>query len=581
MKRYWYALIPCFVGCAPAGPDQSSPVAAGATSQAGSAPAPTAGSAPGGASGGGTSAGGVTGGGGMGTAGTDDPGVGVLPGGVSLDGKPIYYRVVRLTHEQWENAARAALQLPAAPGLSSGFSPDPPDGKYGNNERALYLTSGLWADYQRAAEDLAQRVVGDAAALARLGSAADSGAFIRSLGRAAFRRALRADEEQRYAKLMASGPTLVGSGNAFSDGAFVVIAAMLQSPSFLYRIELTPNGARLSGSELASKLSFLLRESPPDRALIDLAESGGLAQDAALLQVARDLLADEAITAPINHFFGEWFSLDRYNSILKDKTLFPTYAESLNASLLASDRRFFQHVFETGGGLRDILTTRVAYVDAATAPLYGLSAPGAGLSQVMLDEGRPGFFTRVGFLANNATLRDPDPIHRGVDIIRRVLCIPLDPPAGEIPPLPPFVPGQTNRERVAAHTGEGSCGGCHRTLINPLGFAFEAFDALGQARTMDNGKPIDTSGEFAFADGTKSFAGPAELAKLLGDSQQAHGCYAANVAEFALARDLGGLDEELVSLLQAQSLQQSLSIKDALLALVQSKTFTVALGGSR
>jgi Protein of unknown function (DUF1592)/Protein of unknown function (DUF1588)/Protein of unknown function (DUF1595)/Protein of unknown function (DUF1585)/Protein of unknown function (DUF1587) len=576
MKRYWLALIPCFVGCAPAGTDHGNAAAAGATSQAGSAPAPTAGSPPGGASGGGTSASG-----GMGSAGTDDPGVGVLPGGVSLDGKPVYYRIVRLTHEQWENAARVALQLPAAPGLSSGFSPDPPDGKYGNNERALYLTSGLWADYQRAAEELAQRVVGDAAALAQLGSAADSGAFIRNLGRAAFRRALRADEEQRYATLMASGPTLVGSGNAFSDGAFVVISAMLQSPSFLYRIELTPNGARLSGSELASKLSFLLRESPPDRALAELAESGALAQDGALAQVASDLVAGEAITVPINHFFGEWFSLERYTSILKDKTLFPTYAESLNASLLASDRRFFQHVFESGGGLRDILTTRVAYVDAATAPLYGLSAPGAGLSQVTLDEGRPGFFTRVGFLANNATMRDPDPIHRGVDIIRRVLCIPLDPPAGEIPPLPPFVPGQTNRERVAAHTGEGSCAGCHRTLINPLGFAFEAFDALGQARTMDNGKPIDTRGEFAFADGTKGFAGPAELAKLLGDSQQAHGCYAANVAEFALARDLGGLDEELVTSLQAQSLQESLSVKDALLAVVQSKAFTVALGGSR
>lgn len=532
----------------------------------------------------GPSGGGVGSGGsvnGTGGGGVDDPGVGMLPGGVTLNGQPVYYRLVRLTHQQWENAARSALQLAQVPGLSEGFTPDPPNGRFSNNERSLYLTGSLAGDYRRAAEQLAQQVTSDAAALGRLGSAADSAAFIRDLGRAAFRRPLRPDEEQRYATLYASGSSLVASGNAFADGAKLVITAMLQSPNFVYRIELTPNGSRLSGTELASKLSFLLRDAPPDAALRDVAEAGGLDQDATLLEQARKLLADAAATAPVDRFFSQWFGLDRYHSILKDDEKFPSYQESVNASLVAADRRFFQNIFESGQGLRDVLTTRTAFVDALTAPFYGLSAPGTELSQVMLDESRPGFLTRLGFLAYNATLRDPDPIHRGVDISRRLLCVNLEPPGGEIPPLPAFMPGQTNRERVTAHTSQGACGACHNTAINPLGFAFEGFDAMGQSRTMDNGKPIDTSGQYAFTDGAKSFTGASELVALMAESQQAHGCFSANVAEFALARDVAGLDQELVTGLQEQSLGQRLSVKDSLLAVVQSKAFTVALGGAR
>jgi hypothetical protein len=519
--------------------------------------------------------GGGTGGGGV------DPGPGVLPGGVTLEGHPVHYRLVRLTHEQWEKAAQAALLLPEAPGLSGGFSPDPPDAKYGNNERLLYLTNGLGKDYQRAAEALADKVAGDAAALARLGSAADSAGFIRGLGRRAFRRALRPDEEQRYSKLMTQAPDLVASGNAFADGAKLVIRAMLQSPSFLYRIELTPAGQRLSGAELASKLSFLLRDTPPDAALLDSAETGGLAENAALTAAAAKIMSDATAVPTMDRFFSEWFGLDRYNSILKDGERFKTYNESLNNSLLTADRLFFEDIFKNGQGLREILTSRAAYVDSGTAPFYSVAAPGSGFMQVMLDQNRPGFLTRLGFLAYNATLRDPDPIHRGVDIARRILCAKLEPPAGEIPPLPTAMPGQTNRERVTDHTSKGVCGGCHNNLINPLGFAFEAFDAMGQWRTMDNGKPVDTTGTYSFTDGQKSFGGAAELANLLADNLQSHGCYAANVTEFALARDLSGPDVALVTDLQTRSLKQKLSIKDTLLSVVQSKAFTTALGGSQ
>jgi len=360
----------------------------------------------------------------------------------------------------------------------------------------------------------------------------------------------------------------------------IVIEAMLQSPYFLYRVELSPAGTRLSGYELASRLSLLLRNTTPDDALLDAAAGGQLDSEQGLVAVATQMLSNTAATEVLEAFHTELFGLHRYGSILKNTTLFPTYSEALNETLLQADQLFFQHVFENGGGLRAILTSNVAYVNQATAGFYGISAPSAELMQVTLDGSRPGFLTRLGFLAYNATLRDPDPIHRGVDINNRILCNTLEPPAGEIPPLPEFVPGQTNRERVEAHTGEGFCGGCHAQIINPLGFALEGFDAMGQARSTDNGKPVNTTGEYAFSDGVKTFTGIADLAALLGESQQAHGCYAANLSEYALARDLAGGDAELVSELQEMSLEQDLSIKDVLTKMVQSSLFVNAKGGT-
>jgi hypothetical protein len=134
---------------------------------------------------------------------------------------------------------------------------------------------------------------------------------------------------------------------------------------------------------------------------------------------------------------------------------------------------------------------------------------------------------------------------------------------------------------VAAHTGSGTCAGCHSQIINPLGFALENFDAMGQLRTTDNGKPVDTSSEYLFSDGVKAFAGITELIALLGDSQQAHGCYTANLTEFALARDIAGGEGALVTELQRMSRDDDTSIKDILLTMVKNPLFVTAKGGAK
>jgi len=516
--------------------------------------------------------------GGSGTAGGT---AGAPPSGISLEGRAVYYRVVRLTHSQWEASVRDLLKLDALPGLSTGFVGDPPEGTFSNNERALYVTSTLRTDYQRAAETLATQIAGNAASIARVtGGTTDAATFIRTFGRRIFRRPLTTGEEQKYQALFTSGPSLVASGDAFADGVRMVIEAMLQSPNFVYRSELGTDGAALSGYEMASKLSFLLRNTTPDDALLDAASSGELDTATGVIARATAMLEEDSAQAVLRRYHAELFGIDRYLQIDKNRTAFPTYDPTLNTELVEADQLFFDRIFSAGQGMRAIFTSTLAFVSSASAGFYGVSASGQGLTEVALGPDRPGILTRLGFLAQNATLNQPDPIHRGVDVLNRLMCADLMPPDGTIPELPQIQPGQTNRQRVEAHTGSGSCAGCHATLINPIGFAFENFDAMGQSRTMDNGNPVDTTGEVELSDGMHTFDGAPALVALLAESPGVHGCYTKHLAEYTLARDMATGDRTLVDSIEGISMNDNAGTKAMVLSIISQPSFLTRTGGA-
>jgi hypothetical protein len=493
---------------------------------------------------------------------------------VALNGTPVRSRLVRLTHEQWEHSVRDLFRLDADPGTASSFTGDPPNGSFSNNERALTVTPNLRLDYQRAAEELSQRVARDPAALARIFPGTDSAAFISSFGRRAYRRDLSADEQARYQAIFELGSSVFESGDARVDGAQLIIEAMLQSPHFLYRTELGDDGAALSGFEIAAKLSFLLRNTMPSDELLDAAASGVLDTPEGVVEVARQLLGEPGAAEALQRFHGELFGLDRYLSIAKDPAKFPQHDESINGTLARAEELFLDRLFRDGLGLEALLTSTVAYANEELAPFYGVAVSGSELQEINLGPERPGLFTRLGFLAYNGTLRDPDSIHRGVEINRTMMCASLSPPPGIIPALPTVQPGQTNRERVNAHTGPGTCGsGCHTTIINPIGFAFEDFDAMGQRRDTDNGKPIDTSSEYDFGAGLVPFDGAAELMPLLAASPRAHACYARHLAEFSLGRDIDSRDAALIGELQRASAIGGESLSSLFMAVVSSPAF--------
>lgn len=506
------------------------------------------------------------------------------PEGVNLwlGGQPTHSRFVRLTHAQWEASVESLLAIPGPSGLSSSLAEDAPSGFFSNNERSLEVGPVLWGDYQRIVEQLGQDAADDPSSLAAVtGGTRDATTFIRAFGKRAFRRPLTEDEVELYESLFDTGAEAIGSGDAFADGVQLVIEGMLQSPYFLYRTELGRKGSQLSGYEMAAKLSLLLRGTTPDDDLLDAAEQGELDTAAGVLDWAETLLDEENAERVFGTFHGQLFGLNRYASIDKSPEVFPRFNATMNPSLEEADALFFDYVFSNDLGLEDLLLSTVGFVNDAIAFIYGQQASGQAFRQVDLGPQRPGILTRAGFLALHGSLRDSDPIHRGADTIHRLLCMELQPPPGVIDMLPDFEPGQTNRERVNAHTGPGTCGEtCHGTLINPLGFAFENFDSLGQLRETDNGKPVDTTGEFAFPDGLKAFQDARELLELMVANPQTHACYAAHVAEFVLGRDLNEDDRAIANALMDVSLKEQGSLKQLILTAIESPAFMTHVGGA-
>lgn len=516
-------------------------------------------------------------GGSVNAAGTGSGGGSTTARGIDLPGEPKYYRFVRLTNSQWAHAVQDILKLPAPSGLESTFQSSVSGATdFSNNELLLDVNQRGWADYQTAAEKLADQVTGSDAALAQVYAGTDAAGFIKTLGRRAYRRPLTDAEVTTYTALFTSGSSLSGTKSAFAKGASLVVRALLQSPYFLYRTELQATGMPLSGYEVAARLSLWLRDTTPNDALLDAAPT--LTSADAVAQTAKTLLADPNAVNVMREFHRELLHFDRYSQISKLNV--PGYTESLNAEYQQSSQLFFDKIFTQGLGLRDALTTTRGFVGPGMAPFYGITAAGAGLVEQDLGPQRVGYFAQLPYLTLNAFNAEPDSIHRGVSLNLDVLCAPLGPPAATIPPVPALQPGQTNRQRISTLTA--GCGGvCHNEMINPLGFAFEHFDGMGQYRDNENGGlPIDSSGSYTFSEGAKQYQDAAGLMQAMADSEQAHLCYSKKLASFGLQRDVVPSDVSWLSGLSTVSRAPGGSLQQVMLALVQSDAFRTHLGGT-
>ncbi|HET6149840.1 MAG TPA: DUF1592 domain-containing protein [Polyangia bacterium] len=502
-----------------------------------------------------------------------------LPARLNLEGSPQYYRLVRLTNAQWARAVQDLLKLSSPSGLEKGFQgPVVGTTDFTNNELLLDVNQESWSGFQSSAETLAAQVTATDAALAQVYGGTDAAGFISTLGRRAYRRPLTPAEQATYLTLFNQGPSLTGTRSVFAKGASLVIRAMLQSPHFLYRAELGPAGAPLSGYEVAAKLSLWLRGTIPDDGLLDSAAGPGkldTADGAAALATA--MLGEPTATTVMQRFHDELLHFDRYAQISKINV--PSYDPALNTELEDVSHLFFDKIFTQGLGVREILTTTSGFAGARTAPLYGMSAPATGYVERDLGSQRVGYFSQIPFLTLHGFNADPDPIHRGVSMNLDMLCAKLGPPVATIPPIPPTMPGQTNRQRIDTLTS--TCGNqCHNQMINPLGFAFEHFDGMGQYRDTENGGlPIDSSGSYVFMNGAKTFTNAAGLMRAMADDPQAHLCYAKKLASYGLQRDIVVSDQALVQTLAATSMAANGSVKQVIVQLVRSDAFRTHAGG--
>jgi hypothetical protein len=528
-------------------------------------------------SGGTTASAGSSAGGSTAVAGSASGGSSTTARGIDLPGEPKYYRFVRLTNTQWAKSVQEVLKLTAPSGLEVTFQGAVSGTTdFSNNELLLDVNQRGWTDYQAAAEKLAQQVTASDAALAVVYPGTDADGFIRAVGRRAYKRPLTAPEITTYTALFTTGSAMTGTGSAFAKGAALVLRALLQSPNFLYRSELGERGAPLGAYELTAKLSLWLRDSSPNDALLDSAES--LTSADAVATQASTLLGQPAATEVMREFHRELLHFDRYSQI--SKLGVPSYTESLNAEYQETSYLFFDKIFSQGLGLRDILTSTRGFVGPGMAPLYGVPTSGSGYTEQDLGPSRAGFFSQLPYLTLNALNEVPDSIHRGVSLNLDVLCAPLGPPSAMLPPLPPIQPGQTNRQRISTLTS--GCGGaCHNQMINPLGFAFEHFDGMGQYRETEGmGLPIDSSATYVFSEGEKSYTDNVGLMQAMAESEQAHLCYSKKLASFGLQRDIIPADMPWLTTLSGVSRGQSGSMKQVILELVKNDAFRTHVGGT-
>jgi len=493
------------------------------------------------------------------------------PNGVSLDGSPIYTRVQRLTNTQWEHAVTDILGFDSPKNLSQAFVP-PVSGTtdFTNNERLLYVDVQSVIDFETAAEAAAALATGSDEALAALYSGTDVSDFVQTLGRRAFRRPLTPEELERYQGMFELGETLYGAG--FAHGAALVIRAFLESPHFLYRTELGPARDPLNGYEVASKLSFWLRDTTPSDALLDEAAAGALDTADGVEAAARQMLEETTATGVMRDFHGQLYQLGRLAN--GEKPGVDEYGEDMKLELTEASYRFFDDVLEKNRGLSDILTSTTGFVGPGLAPLYGSDPVASGLEERELGAARGGYFSQVPFLLLWGHGVDSAPIERGLAISQSVLCAKLGPPPPDTPgpgALPAQSPDQTTREWITAVTSRPECAGCHAAYIDPLGFAFENFDGMGRERRTDNGKPVDTKASYPFAEGTQSYANAQELMQILADSTQAHTCYAKKVSSFALQRDIVEGDRPLLAALAKVSKADSL--KEMIVSLARDPAF--------
>jgi len=408
--------------------------------------------------------------------------------------------------------------------------------------------------------------------------------LIERTGRRLFRRPVTAEEQDRFTQRFAAWKASID----FEAAVQLTLSAMLQSPQFLYRAEPVPapSGrapvlATVEPYAMASRLSFFLWESVPDDALLDAAASNQLQTEAQIRAQAARMLDDPRARRMLWDFHRQWLGLER---VLADEhqvrtpEIDPGWTASTPANTVEESRRFVENV-APGGTLRDLLTSRRAWVNGDLARIYGLPAPAdpTAWQEVELPAAeRGGLLTRAAFLAGTSHRGGTSPPIRGNAIQLRMLCrLPVQPPPDADLSMPVAAPDdgpKTNRMLFEFRTSPPACQGCHIGL-NGFGFGFEHYNAAGGFQSQEQGLPIDATGVITGTDVDAPFDGALALSLALGDSEDVYRCAAQQWLRFALGRAPVGAELPIVNELSTQFLATGGDLRALVLDIVTAPTF--------
>ncbi len=376
-----------------------------------------------------------------------------------------------------------------------------------------------------------------------------AGEFISTVGLHLFRRPLSEDEIENYSAMARAATDSLGG---FYVGLQAALVGMMVSPDFLFRIERstpnpeTPGTRRLDAWSRASRLSYFLWDTTPNPSLLAAAQSGDLMFEDGLNQQVEHMVASPRIEDGLRAFFSDMLAFDRFDTLDIDTTLYPKFTKNVEDEAREQTlRTISDHLINQEADYRDLFDSRKTFLTPALAALYGVPIPirqemGGRVPWVPYEY--PENHIRVGLLGQATFLSlfshpgASSPTLRGKAVREHLLCQTIPPPPGDVD----FslvrdtdnLEFRTVRDRLTEHRDNPTCAGCHM-LMDPIGLALEVFDASGVYRTVENGAPIDTSGEWL----GQEYDDVRELARMLKEDPTLTSCLVQRAYNYGTARE--------------------------------------------
>lgn len=414
-------------------------------------------------------------------------------------------------------------------------------------------------------------------------AAADMPALVNRLGARLFRRPLSEAEKTKWRSIADLG---LKEGLPPLDSLGYVLRGMLVSPAFLYRGSPQPVGevknnvALVDEYTLASRLSYFLWSAPPDDKLLQLAAKGELRKN--LTAEVKRMIGDYRAWSLTEDFAGQWLQLRDMDIASPDSKMFPEFKGGTAYMMKRESQMFFDNILRQNLSVMDFLNADYTFVNKRLAEYYGLNLKGVKLSDnkdkfekvSLAGTPRGGILTQGSILVLTSTPTRTSPVKRGKYLLENILGTPPPPAPGGVPPLDEKKArfGKvTLREQFAEHRANASCAGCH-AFLDPMGFAFENYDAIGRWRNDEKKQPIDASGMLVRG---QTFANIAELRGILvkdmGDQFVKN--LSENLLTYALGRGMEYSDKPTVEEVQRKAKAAGYRFQEIVLAVCESVPF--------
>lgn len=495
----------------------------------------------------------------------------------------------RLSKVEYNNTVRDLLGTSLKPADDFGFNDLLSEGKsgFGNNANSLTLGTSELTYYQAAAQKLADEAVSKKPSSIFSCDAASGDACVKTivsnLAKRAYRRPV---QDTEVTNLLALVKLAKDNGDSAEVGIGLAIQAMLTSPNFLFRVEIdsdptSTKGHPLSSYEMASRLSYFLWATMPDPDLFTAADGDKLKTADQVSGQADRMLKDQRAQDGLIANFGDYWTQNlNFIDHQADKTKFPSYDATKDA-MLGETRAMLKDLFTGALGFDKFMYGDYTYANDALATYYGITKPGStSLTKVKVtdDNHRGSFLTNASMLAATSQDALTSVVQRGKYVLFQMMCGHVEPPKMDVPAISKS-PGNTMREKFAAHESNPMCAGCHR-ILDPPGLALEQYDAAGGFRTKDGNYDIDPKVDLITEDGSKQTVdNTLQMAKFISTSDGYAQCVSKALYSYALGRNAiasdggGDMDEGVLGGLSGKLKDSGWKFQDVVKQIVVSDTF--------